>query len=161
MKHRKRVIFSPGAGTRKIEAERWNEIKRDTICLSKSNAAATLICRPFPFKSRRSSRIDPFALKRNQTEAEKSSRKSEWMGGKGKIRWKIKKGREKKTWAGSNPLRCAPRSTKLFANFKRDRSFIVWTREKYNDDDFYSSLSKFDNKILRKSHSRGQIISKK
>lgn len=86
MKHRKRVIFSPGAGTRKIEAERWNEIKRDTICLSKSNAAATLICRPFPFKSRRSSRIDPFALKRNQTEAEKSSRKSEWMGGKGKIR---------------------------------------------------------------------------
>lgn len=96
MKHRKRVIFSPGAGTRKIEAERWNEIKRDTICLSKSNAAATLICRPFPFKSRRSSRIDPFALKRNQTEAEKSSRKSEWMGGKGKIRWKIKKGREKK-----------------------------------------------------------------
>lgn len=96
MKHRKRVIFSPGAGTRKIEAERWNEIKRDTICLSKSNAAATLICRPFPFKSRRSSRIDPFALKRNQTEAEKSSRKSEWTGGKGKIRWKIKKGREKK-----------------------------------------------------------------
>lgn len=85
MKHRKRVIFSPGAGTRKIEAERWNEIKRDTICLSKSNAAATLICRPFPFKSRRSSRIDPFALKRNQTEAEKSSRKSEWTGGgKGK-----------------------------------------------------------------------------
>lgn len=96
MKHRKRAIFSPGAGTRKIEAERWNEIKRDTICLSKSNAAATLICRPFPFKSRRSSRIDPFALKRNQTEAEKSSRKSEWTGGKGKIRWKIKKGREKK-----------------------------------------------------------------
>lgn len=86
LKHRKRVIFPPGAGTRKIEAERWNEIKRDTICLSKSNAAATLICRPFPFKSRRSSRIDPFALKRNQTEAEKSSRKSEWLGGKGKIR---------------------------------------------------------------------------
>lgn len=29
--------------------------------------------------SRTGRRIDPFALKRNQTEAEKSSRKSEWM----------------------------------------------------------------------------------